>query len=44
MDFEKVLVKRVSARKYTAQMPSDEDIQKVIDAALLAPIVHFHKL
>ena len=44
MDFEKVLVKRVSARKYTSQMPSDEDIQKVIDAALLAPIVHWHKL
>ena len=44
MDFEKVLVKRVLARKYTAQMPSDEDIQKVIDAALLAPIVHLHKL
>ena len=44
MDFEKVLVKRVSARKYTSQMPEDETIQKVIDAALLAPIVHFHKL
>ena len=44
MDFEKVLVRRVSARKYTSRMPSDEDIQKVIDAALLAPIVHMHKL
>ena len=44
MELDKVLVKRVSARKYTSQMPSDEDIQKVIDAALLAPIVHFHKL
>ena len=36
MDFEKVLVKRVSARKYTSKMPSDEDIQKIIDAALHA--------
>ena len=44
MELDKVLVKRVSARKYTSQIPSDEDIQKVIDAALLAPIVHFHKL
>ena len=35
MDFEKVLVKRVSTRKYTSQMPGDEDIQKIIDAALL---------
>ena len=44
MDFEKVLVKRVSARKYTTQMPGGEDIQKIIDAALLSPIVHWHKL
>ena len=44
MDFEKVLVKRVSARKYNDRMPDDATIQKVIDAALLAPIVHMHKL
>ncbi|MBQ3454878.1 MAG: nitroreductase family protein [Synergistaceae bacterium] len=25
-------------------MPSDEDIQKIIDAALLSPIVHWHKM
>ena len=43
MDFEKVLVNRVSTRKYNDKMPSDEDIQKIIDAALLAPIVHLHK-
>ena len=44
MDFEKVLVKRVSARKYNDKIPSDEDIQKVINAALLAPIIRTHKL
>ena len=44
MEFEKVLTHRVSARKYTGRMPSDEDIQKIIDAALLAPIVRWHKL
>ena len=44
MELEQVLVKRVSARKYTSQMPSDDDIQKVIDAALLAPVVRWHKL
>ena len=44
MEFEKVLTRRVSARKYTGRMPSDEEIQKVIDAALLAPIVRWHKL
>ena len=44
MDFSEVLVKRVSARKYNDRMPSDEDIQKVIDAALLSPIVRWHNL
>ncbi|MBR0315636.1 MAG: nitroreductase family protein [Synergistaceae bacterium] len=44
MEFEKVLVKRASTRKYNSQVPSDDLIQKVIDSALLAPIVHFHKL
>ena len=44
MDFSEVLVKRVSVRKYNDRMPSDEDIQKVIDAALLSPIVRWHKL
>ncbi|MBR2208240.1 MAG: nitroreductase family protein [Synergistaceae bacterium] len=43
MEFEKVLTKRVSTRKYNDKMPSNEDIKKVIDAALLAPIVHLHK-
>jgi len=43
MEFEKVLVNRVSTRKYNEKMPSDEMIQKVLDAALLAPIVHLHK-
>ncbi len=43
MELEKVLAKRVSTRKYTAKLPSDEAIQKIIDAALLAPIVHMHK-
>ncbi|MBR1486358.1 MAG: nitroreductase family protein, partial [Synergistaceae bacterium] len=38
MEFEKVLTKRVSTRKYNDKVPSDEDIQKVLDAALLAPI------
>lgn len=44
MELEKVLVKRMSTRKYNDRMPSDEDIQKVIDAALLGPIVRSHKL
>lgn len=44
MEFEKVLTHRVSTRKYNDKMPDDESIQKIIDAALLAPIVHFHKL
>lgn len=44
MEFEKVLVKRVSTRKYNDKMPEDEAIQKVIDAALLSPIVRWHKL
>ena len=44
MDFERVLTKRVSTRRYNDQVPSDEMIQKVLDAALLAPIVRWHKL
>lgn len=44
MDFEKVLVNRVSTRKYNNQIPDEQSIQKIIEAALLAPIVHFHKL
>ena len=44
MEFEQVLTRRVSARKYTGRMPSDDDIQKIIDAALLSPIVRWHKL
>ena len=44
MEFEQVLTKRVSTRKYNDKMPSDEMIRKVLDAALLAPVVHLHKL
>lgn len=44
MELSEVLVKRVSARKYNDKMPTDEAIQKVIDAALLSPIVRWHKL
>ena len=44
MELEKVLVKRVSARKYNDRMPGDEDVKKVIDAAMLSPIVRWHKL
>ena len=44
MELEKVLTHRVSTRKYNDRMPDDQAIQKIIDAALLAPIVHFHKL
>ena len=44
MELEKVLAKRVSTRRYTAKLPSDEAIQKIIDAALLSPIVRWHKL
>ncbi len=43
MTFDEILTHRVSTRKYTAQMPGGQDIQKIIDAALLAPIVHMHK-
>ena len=43
MNFNEVLTHRVSTRKYNDRMPSDEDIQKIIDAALLAPIVRLHK-
>ena len=44
MELEKVLTHRVSTRKYNDRMPDDSAIQKILDAALLAPIVHFHKL
>ena len=44
MEFEKVLTHRVSTRRYNDRMPDDEAIQKVIEAALLSPIVHWHKL
>lgn len=44
MEFEKVLTHRVSARKYNSNMPDDQTIQKIIDAALLSPIVRHHKL
>ncbi len=44
MEFEKVLVNRVSTRQYNDKMPDEKLIQKVIDAAFLAPIVRMHKL
>lgn len=44
MELDKILVRRVSARKYNSQVPDEAAIQKVIDAALLAPVVGFHKL
>lgn len=44
MEFQEVLTKRSSVRKYNSVMPSNEDIQKIIDAALLAPVVRMHKL
>lgn len=44
MEFEKVLTYRASIRNYNDQLPSDDMIQKVVDAALLAPIVRWHKL
>lgn len=44
MDFEKVITHRVSTRHYTAQMPDDATIRKILDAALLSPIVRWHKL
>ena len=43
MDFEQVLKNRVSTRKYNAQVPDEASIQKILDAALLAPIVRLHK-
>lgn len=44
MELEQVFARRVSTRKYESRMPSDEDIQKILDAALLSPIVRWHKL
>lgn len=44
MELEQALARRVSTRKYNDKMPGDDDIQKVIDAALLSPIVRWHKL
>ena len=43
MTFDEILRHRASTRRYTGQMPSDEAIRKILDAALLAPIVHLHK-
>ena len=43
MELEQVLVKRVSTRKYNDRMPDDESIQKVINVALLSPLVRWHK-
>lgn len=40
MDFYEVLSKRVSTRKFTDQKISDEDIEKLIEAANKAPIAH----
>lgn len=43
MEFERVLRNRASIRKYNDRIPNDETIQKIIDAALLSPIVRWHK-
>ena len=42
MEFERVLRNRASIRKYNDRIPDDETIQKIIDAALLSPIVRWH--
>ena len=42
-EFERVLRNRASIRKYNDRIPDDETIQKIIDAALLSPIVRWHK-
>lgn len=44
MEFETVLTCRASIRHYNERMPDEKTIQKVLDAALLAPIVRWHKL
>ncbi len=44
MEFEKVIRKRASVRSFTDQMPSEEQIQKVVDAVLLGPVVRRHRL
>lgn len=44
MEFKNILTHRVSCRKYSSQMPEDELIREIIDAALLGPIVRTHKL
>lgn len=44
MTFDEILTHRVSTRKYNDRMPDDEAIQKIIEAALLSPIVRWHKL
>jgi len=38
MEFEEVVRLRRSCRKYTDKQVSDEDLQKILDAAQLAPI------
>ena len=38
----KVLRCRASVRKYNDRMPDEKTIQKVVDAALLSPIVRWH--
>ncbi|MBR1672735.1 MAG: nitroreductase family protein [Fretibacterium sp.] len=44
MDFEEILTHRVSTRKYNDRMPDEQTLQKIIDAALLSPIVRWHKM
>lgn len=43
MTFDEILRHRASTRRYSDRMPDDEAIRKILDAALLAPIVHLHK-
>ena len=40
MELEKVLAKRVSNRKYNGKKVSDEDVEKLLEAANFAPIAN----
>lgn len=44
MEFETVLRKRISVRKYTSEVPSEEKTGKIVEAALLGPVVSRHHL
>ncbi len=44
MELEEVLRKRASIRQYNDRMPDEASIRKILDAALLSPVVRWHKL